>query len=53
MAKKDITKEHLEVIKRHGLNPALYVVQRELPESLIVRNWITGEFRVIEKGGRK
>lgn len=46
---KIATKEQMEAMKRHGLVPALYVVQCDLPNSLIVRNWVTGEFKVIQK----
>lgn len=46
---KVATEEQMEAMKRHGLIPALYVVQCYLPNSLIVRNWVTGEFKVIKK----
>lgn len=51
MGKKDnkAVNVQLEAIKRHKLNPALYVVQSELPNSLILRHRITGDIKVIEK----
>lgn len=38
-----------EVMKRHELQPHMWTVVKELTYSMIVRNRITGEFRVIEK----
>lgn len=51
MAQKNTTpcKAQLEVIKRHKLNPALYVVIQDLQHSMIVKHRITGEFRVLDK----
>lgn len=43
------TKEQAAILRRKGLNPALYVVTKELPYSLIVKNRETGEFEIIEK----
>lgn len=43
------TKEQAEILRNKGLNPALYVVVRELPYSLIVKHRETGEFEVITK----
>ena len=51
MAQKNATplKRQLEVIKRNNLNPALYVVIKELDNTLILKHRITGEVKVIEK----
>lgn len=43
------TREHAEILCRNKKNPALYVVVRDLPYSLIVKNRETGEFEVISK----
>ena len=44
-----LLKKQLEVIKRNKLNPALYVVIKELEDKLILKHRITGEVKVIEK----
>lgn len=51
MAQKNATplKRQLEIIKRNKLNPALYVVIKELEKKLILKHRITGEIKVIEK----
>ena len=51
MAQKNATpsKAHAEIIKRHGLQPHLYTVLKELPNSLIVKHRITGDFEVLVK----
>ena len=51
MAQKNATpsKTQAEIIKRHGLKPHLYTVVKELPNSIIVKHRITGEFSVLEK----
>lgn len=51
MAQKNAThmKRYLEIIKRSGLNPALYVVIEELEHNLIVKHRITGDVKVIGK----
>lgn len=51
MAQKNATpsKAQAEIIKRHGLQPHLYTVVKELPNSMIVKHRITGEFSVLEK----
>lgn len=51
MAKKTpkTTKEHKQIIKAHGLFVLMWKVAYERPDSLIVWNWFTGEFKVIEK----
>lgn len=43
------TKEQKAVLERHKLNPLCWVVIKETPHSLIVKQRITGEFRVISK----
>lgn len=51
MAQKNATplKRQLEIIKRNKLNAALYVVIKELENSLIVKHRITGDIKVIDK----
>ena len=51
MAQKNATptKEQKAVMEKRGLKSAFWVVIRETPHSLIVKQRITGEFRVIEK----
>lgn len=51
MAQKNATpsKEHACILKKHGLSPALWVVIKDFPHSMIIKGRITGEFKVIEK----
>lgn len=51
MAQKNATptREQQAVLVKNGLRPALWVVVKDLPGSLIVKQRITGEFRVINK----
>lgn len=51
MAQKNATpsKKQTEIIKRNGLNAQCWTVVKELSNSMIVRNRITGEFKVIDK----
>ena len=51
MAQKNATplKRQLETIKRNNLNPALYVVIKELDNKIILKHRTTGEVKVIEK----
>ena len=51
MAQKNATqtKEQKAVLERHKLNPLCWVVVNETPHSLIVKQRITGEFRLINK----
>lgn len=53
MAQKNATpsKAQQVSIKAAGLNVLTWVVQKELPKSLIVRHRITGEIKLIEKKG--
>lgn len=41
--------EQREVMKRQGLSPQVWTVVKEFAYSMIVRNRITGEFKVIDK----
>ena len=41
-----------EILKRFGLAPFCWVVVKDLKNVMIIKNRITGEFRMIEKGGR-
>ena len=43
------TKEQKAVMKKRGLQPAFWVVVNETPRALIVKQRITGEFRLISK----
>ena len=51
MAQKNATPstEQSKVLKRHGLNPLSWVVVKEFPSSMIVKNRFTGEFKHIGK----
>lgn len=51
MAQKNAspTKEQAEAMKKIGMNPMLWVVVKVLPNSMIVKNRLTGEFKVLEK----
>lgn len=51
MAQKNATpsKAQAEIMKRNGLNPLTWTVIKELNYSMIVRNRVTGEFKVIDK----
>ena len=51
MAQKNATptKEQKAVLERNKLNPLCWVVVNETPRSLIVKQRITGEFRLIDK----
>lgn len=51
MAQKNATptKEQKAVMEKRGLKPAFWVVVNETPRSLIVKQRITGEFKVIDK----
>ena len=53
MAQKNATptKEQAEILARHGLKAACWVVIKDLPGSMIVKHRITGEFKMIEKRG--
>ena len=51
MAQKNATptKEQGKVLARHGLQTFLWTVVKDLPNSMIVKQRVTGEFRVIQK----
>lgn len=51
MAQKNAspTKAQVEVMKRNGLNPLVWTVKQDLPNSLIVLHRITEDFKVIDK----
>lgn len=36
-------------MKKAGMNPVFWVVVKVLPNSMIVKNRLTGEFKVLEK----
>ena len=43
------TKEQAEILRKQGYDPLRYVVTKELPYSLIVKNRDTGEFDIVKK----
>ena len=51
MAQKNATptREQAHVLHKHGLNPAFWVVVQDFPNSLIIKQRVTGEFKVINK----
>lgn len=51
MAQKNAspTKEQAEAMKKAGMNPVFWAVVKVLPNSMIVKNRLTGEFKVLEK----
>ena len=51
MAQKNATptKEQKAVMEKRGLKPAFWAVVNETPRSLIVKQRVTGEFKVIDK----
>ena len=48
---KKATEEHKKSIKAYGLSVLMWKVVYEHPDSLTIRNWLTGEFRWIMKKG--
>ena len=51
MAQKNATpnKEQASAIERQGLRKAFWVVVKEFEFSMIIKNRVTGEFKVIQK----
>lgn len=47
--KKAMTPEQKTLLGKKGLNPGMWVVEQDLPSSMIIRNIVTGEFRLIDK----
>ena len=43
------TKEQAEILRKQGYDPLRYVVTKELPYSLIVKNRDTDEFDIVKK----
>lgn len=43
------TKEQAEILRKRGYDPLRYVVTKELPYSLMVKNRETGEFDIVKK----
>ena len=43
------TKEQQKILQMNGLPTHVWVVVKELPNSMIVKHRITGEFKVIDK----
>ncbi len=55
MAQKNATptKEQQAVLARHGLQALSWVVIKEFPNSMIVKNRFTGEFKHLGKGEKR
>ena len=49
MAKKAITAEQKAVLAAKGLKIVMWEIVKDLQYSMIIRNRVTGEFRVIDK----
>ena len=51
MAQKNATptRQQQEIMRKNGLNSILFVVVKDLPNSMIIKHRITGEFRVLDK----
>lgn len=51
MAQKNATptKEQQELLKAHGLNPLFWTIVKDLMDSVIVRNRLSGEFKLLSK----
>ena len=51
MAQKNAhpNKEQSQIITKNGLQSYAWVVVKDLPSSMIIKNRITGEFKHIEK----
>ena len=51
MAQKNATpsKAQEDILRAHSLRPQLYTVVKDLPNSLIIKHRISGEFQVVEK----
>lgn len=47
--KPSLTKNQAECIERHGKKPHEYRLIKDLPNSMILRNIVTGETEIIEK----
>ena len=47
--KKEMTQEQKMLLGEKGLIPSMWEVRQDLPKSMIIRNKITGEFRLIDK----
>ena len=43
------TKQQSEILRKRGYYPLRYVVTKELPYSLMVKNRETGEFDIVKK----
>lgn len=51
MAQKNATptKEQAQTLARHKLSQVAWVVVKDLAHSMIIKNRITGEFKVVDK----
>ena len=50
MAKnKEMTPKQKRILADKGMIPSMWEVRQDLPKSMIIRNKITGEFRLIDK----
>ena len=43
------TKDQAEILRKRGYDPLRYVVTKEMPYSLIIKNRETGEFEIVNK----
>ena len=43
------SREQRKILTANGLNPAVWAVQKDKPQYLIIRNRLTGEFKAIGK----
>lgn len=41
--------EHKEIIQRNCLVPFLWIVEHDLHRSILIRNRLTGEIRILDK----
>lgn len=47
--KKAMTPEQKTLLGSKGMIPGMWEIRQDLPNSLIIRNKVTGEFRLIDK----
>lgn len=43
------TKIQKQIMRRHKLLPMVWTIINDRKDALLVMNWLTGEFRVLEK----
>ena len=47
--KEKLTEEQKSILKTKGINPILFEVMQDFPNSLMIKNRLTGEAQVVEK----